>query len=471
MNEKRKRDQQKSLQDKILELLNKYAYVETILIVLLYLFIGYSIDPKDICILHSDISYLMMLLAIITLFHGFENGVLAMSMIAFSMWYFYPSFEYIEFLMALMMTMIYSQFYYFWTKKIKSAEDLSTYRELKLDELTKAFYTLKISHEQLEKNYVVKPMSIRNSIERILDTNERILYDNSVVNKTQEYYQQFIHLLEKSFSVESAVIIYIEDRLDKNGVIIPSEMTTEDAKLAFSTRCDTSVTAEALLKDYLVDKALAHKVPIFVSNTMGAPSHELDSNSDFLAAIPSVQEGRVVSIMAIKRMPFMAFNRENLTSITILLEYFTIEVRNKHILDELDEISIVPDETFRFEFTRLHYLYKNYNVDSVTLVLRINNELQSAQLFEKIKNMLRSLDMVDVLHHDGLYYIILLFPLHDRAAAIGFRNRLHKVLEEERSEESSQARRLGKYKDFESMTFDFSEIALLNKYLRADYDS
>lgn len=471
MAENTKRDQYQSLQDRILEFLRKYAYTETISIVLLYLYIGYSIDSDDICILHSDISFIMILLAVITLFHGFENGVLAMSMIAFSMWYFYETFEYIEFLMALMMTMLYSQFYYFWTKRIKTAEDLSEYRGVKLDELTKAFYTLKISHEQLEKNYVVKPMSIRNSIEHILDANRKILNDEAIVDKTQGYYDQFIQLLEKSFNVDSAVILYIEDSFDKDGLIIPAKMNQEDIKLAFSARFDKTMQVQTLLKDYLIDETLAHMVPIFVSNENGTPSFESDSNSQFLAAIPSIQEGRVVSILAIKSMPFMAFNRENLTSITILLEYFTIEVRNKNILDELEEISIVPNEVFRFEYTRMSYLYKNYDVNSVTLVLRVNNELQSVQLFEKIKKMLRSLDMVDVLHNNGMYYLVLLFPLHDRAAAIGFRNRLHRVLEDERNKESSQGRSLGKYKDFESMTFDFSETALLNKYLRADYES
>lgn len=471
MNDKSQRNQYKSLQDKIFEFLRKYAYAETIVIVLLYLSLGYSIDSKDICILHSDISFLMILLAVITLFHGFENGILAMSIIAFAMWYFYETFDYIEFLMALMMTMLYSQFNYFWTKKIKNAEDLSEYRGIKLDELTKAFYTLKISHEQLEKNYVVKPMSIRNSIEHILDSNRKILNDETIIDKTKGYYDQFMQLLEKSFNVDSAVILYIEDSFDKDGLIIPARMDEQDTKLVFSTRCDKTMQLQTLLKDYLIDEVLAHMVPIYVSDEYGTPSFESDSNSQFIAAIPSIQEGRVVSILAIESMPFMAFNRENLTSITILLEYFTIEVRNKNILDELDEISIVPNENFRFEYARMSYLYKNYNVNSIILVLRIDNELQSVQLFEKIKKMLRSLDMVDILQNNGMYYLILFFPLHDRAAAIGFRNRLHRVLEDERNREIPQGRSLGKYKDFESMTFDFSETALLNKYLRADYES
>ncbi|MDQ7066885.1 MAG: hypothetical protein Q9M40_02155 [Sulfurimonas sp.] len=96
------------------------------------------------------------------------------------MWLLYPVFAYIEFLVALMMTLIFSEFHYYWGQKIKQAEIQANYRGAKLDELSKAFYTLKISHDQLEKNYVVKPMSIRNSIEYIINQKETIDADDTI---------------------------------------------------------------------------------------------------------------------------------------------------------------------------------------------------------------------------------------------------------------------------------------------------
>ena len=455
----------KTVFDKVVDFLQKYAYFETLLIVGLYLFIGYSIDPNDICILDAEISFLLILLAIITLFHGFENGILAMGIIAFFMWYFYDTFNYVEFLMALMMTMIYSQFYYFWTGKIKAAQTLSDYRGIKLDELTKAFYTLKISHEQLEKNYVVKPMSIRHSIEYIVTKGSEIEGDESITDKTKAYYEQFIKLLEKSFNVESALILYVESE-----DLTPPLFIEENVHIALGAKAEAEGVKE-LLEEYLVDQALAHKMPIFISNELGSPKKDEEANSDYLAAIPALQDEQVVSILLIRDMPFMAFNRENLTSITILLEYFNIEIRNRNILDQFDEISRVPSENFRFEYSRLKYLYKRYKVNSIVLTLRIDNELQAIQIFEKIQKMLRALDMVDMLSSHGMYYIVLLFPLHDKAAALGFLNRLHVTLNKERQEESKEGRALGKYKDFEYMTFNLAETELFNKYISANYDS
>jgi hypothetical protein len=117
----------------------------------------------------------------------------------------------------------------------------------------------------------------------------------------------------------------------------------------------------------------------------------------------------------------------------------------------------VPDESFRFEYARLYNLYLKYKVNSIVLVLRFDNELQSARIYEKIIKMLRSLDMATVVHESDMYYITLMFPLHDKAAALGYLNRLIESIKEEKD------------KNFTYMTFDMSQTKLLNKYYREDY--
>jgi hypothetical protein len=437
--------------ESILKKIHDYAYLETIIIVALYLSAGYLIDSNDICMLNGKISYILILLSVITLFHGFENGMLALGIIAMAMWYFYPTFQYIEFLVTLMMTMIFSEFHYYWTKKIKEAELNADYRGAKLDELSKAFYTLKISHDQLEKNYIVKPMSIRNSIEYIINKNREVSQNQDIEDKYSEYYKNFIGLLEKSFNVYSAVILYKKSNLD-------DELIDENnTNIALGSE-NEDINIKELLDDYLVDKAISRKSPIYISDQSGEPTVVKDNNSKYIAAIPAIQDNRVASILVIKKMPFMAFNRENLTSIAILLEYFSVEIRNKNILSHDNEFDIIEDEKFRFEYIRLKNLYKKYNVGSVVLVLRIDNELQSIRIYEKIMKMLRSLDMVTMVEQNDLYYITLLFPLHDKAAALGYLNRLLNSLDEDKD------------KNFNHMTFDMSQIDLLNRYLREDYD-
>jgi hypothetical protein len=449
MKTKLNRIQERTKLERILQFIHDYAYIETLIIVSLYLIVGYILDPNDICMLNGSVSYILILLSVITLFHGFENGILAVGIIAFAMWFFYPTFHYIEFLSTLMMTMIFSEFHYYWTGKIKEAEIDSEYKGAKLDELSKAFYSLKISHDQLEKNYIIKPMSIRNSIDYIISKHREIDENSDIKDKNKEYYVNFLKLLEKSFNVHGATIVY---KLDSSK---DTEFDEDNAGVVFGgTAREFSI--KDIFKDYMMDKAFTRKTAIYISDTTGEPSAMVDNNSEYIAAIPAIHEDEVVGVLLISKMPFMAFNRENLTSIAILLDYFSIEIRNKNLLKLSNELSIIDDEDFRFEYIRLKHLYKKYNVDTVVLVLRIDNELQATRVYELNEKMLRSLDMVAMVKNKGYYYINLLFPLHDKAAAMGYLNRLLNSLDD-------------KDKEFDYMTFNFSQTELLNKYLREDY--
>lgn len=444
-----KRIKERTLLDNILKIVHKYAYFETLIILFLYLAVGYLIDEKDICILNGEISYILILLAIITLFHGFENGILGVAVIALAMWYFYDTFHYIEFLVTLMMTLIFSEFHYYWNKKIKEAEVYSDYRGAKLDELSKAFYTLKISHDQLEKNYVIKPMSIRNSIEHIITKHREIDSSLDIDAISSLFYFNFLELLEKSFSVHSAAIIYKKDSAYNDN------LDTKNALFRLSQNMQES-SIEELLNDYLVDQAIGRKSAIYISDKTGEPSATIDSNSSFIAAIPALQEGKVVAVLLIAKMPFMAFNRENLTSISILLDYFCVEITKHNRLTLSDGIALVSDKDFRFETARLLHIHKKYKVNSIFLVIRIEEELQAIRIFEKIEKMLRSLDMVTLVHHEKLFHIVILFPLHDKAATLGFLNRMLFSIKEEQDRE------------FNYMTFSLDQIELLNSYIRED---
>ena len=445
------RVEEKTKLSQFLESIHKYAYLETLSITILYLGIGYLLDPGDICLLNSQVSFMLIIIAIITLFHGFENGLLSVGVFTFAMWFFYPSFMYVEFLSILMMTLIFSEFHYYWTQKIKEATINSEYKNTKLDELSRAFYTLKISHDQLEKNYVVKPMSIRNSIEKIIQMNNDSHQDQTLDADNNAYYKNFLTMLEKSFNVNMGLVLY------KQKVSSSEPLTEKNALISFGANTKKH-TLEYIFNDYLVDQALSKKKPIYISDDFGEPNVNISTESTFIAVIPSIIEQEIVSVLVIERMPFMAFNRETLTSISILLEYFALEMLEKNTLKTSDSIPIINDKKFRYEYARLKHLHGKYKVDSIVLVLRLHSELQSIRVFDKVKKMLRSLDMVTLVQENDLYYITLLFPLHDKSAALGYLNRLLYTLEEEKD------------KQFNYMTFNMKQTDLLNKYLKEDYD-
>lgn len=420
-----KRIQKKSKIKEVLEKLHKYSYYETIAMVILFVGVGYLFNSHDVLFFDSRIPFLLIFLSVITLFHGFENGMLSVGIFAVVIALFYEKFHYVEFLTSLMMTLLFSEFHYYWTKRISEAEADSEFRNIKLSELSRAFYTLKISHDQLEKNYVTKPMSLRNSLLSIKD----------LKGDKSERFASFLKLLEKSFHVNIGTIVYKsnEDKRDDTYTMIAS---SEDAK-------------EIVYSDPLIEKVLQVKKPVFISDDT--------SESDlYIAVIPAIQQEIIVGMLLIEKMPFLAFNRETLISISILFEYFFNEMKKQDVLSRNQRLQVIKDEEYKYEYFRLFEMKKLYNVDSTTFVIKTYSELLATRLHEKIDKLLRSLDMVTIIKHENRFYISIFFPLADKSAAMGFFNRLQNNMDDFNVNE------------VEYMSFGFDQIDIYEEYISMD---
>ena len=442
---------EKTKLDKISTFISKYAYAETLSLVLLFLLIGYYMNPEDICLLNANVPYVIIILTVVTLFHGFESGVLALSMISLVMWFFYPTFNYVEFLIFLLMMLILSQFHYYWMSRLRKAEVDAEYKSQKLAELSRAFYSLKISHDQLEKNYVVKPMSIRNAIKYILSMNDEIVKDETVEDKQKAFHINLLQLLEKSFNLKTGHIIYL-----KNGY--EEDFIYENVAVV-SIGTDEEIDLESMLKNYIIDRSIARKAPVYISDEAGEASVINKEKSKYIASIPALINNDIVSVLVIEKMPFMFFNREYLTSATIIHEYFAMQTNKSVQLANFANVELIDDKEFKFELFRMKKLHSDYKVNSILLVLRTSSELRTARLFDKIERMLRSLDMIHLVRFKENYFLTILLPMNDKGSALGLLNRLLNTLEDEND------------KKFDYMTFNMQQLALLNKYYRDDYDN
>jgi hypothetical protein len=430
---------------RLVQLVKKYIYLETLFLVGLFLGVGYFTSPDDICFIENNIPYLLILLSIVTLFHGFESGMLALSVIAISMWLFYDSFPYNSFLIDLLMVMIFSQFQYFWTKQIKELKTNNDYVSVKLNELANSFYSLKISHDQLEKSHVLKPMSIRSAIEEILYTEET----HEIAQ--EKYFNDFLALLEKSFHMQGGFILYQKKGNDSE------YLKAENSLICYSSTSEI-YKMEDIFKEYLVDKSINYKQVVYVSDDEGNPALRKEiEESQFLVSVPIVYNNKILAVLVIEKMPFIAFNRENLISISILFEYLLISGLKEKLLQERKELNFLKDKEFRYEYLRIYMLSKKYKIDSTLMIFKIDNEIQSIKLHKQAQKMLRALDLLSSFKLKNHYYMVFLFPLSDQSAALGYLKRLLNSVEDERD------------KKFEHMLFDVSQDKLILKYIEDKY--
>lgn len=375
-----------------------HSFIETISIVLLYLAVGYLLDPLDILMIHFDFSSLTIVLAIVTLFHGISSGLLAMLLIGITMQYGYSEFHYLYYLNEFILMMIFGEFHYYWNRIINQHATEDKFTRTKLSELSKAFYALKISHDQIEKSYVLKPMSLRNSILKIKENYNQEMNDG--------FYQDFLQLLQKSLNIDAAFLLSIED-------------ATEGVKMELLAKVSC---AENIDKgDLLIEDAYNKMMPLYVS------SSESYSGSKYLAAIPAISNGQVIGMLVIVKMPFMSFNKDNLIAATILINYMFDELSKMEILQDIEEFLPHFGSNFRFESFRLHKLNRDFHTETTLLLYKSYDNLSTHLLIEAVTKNLRTLELMSSIKGDRFDIVAVLFPFSDIASVDGFVKRINRV--------------------------------------------
>jgi hypothetical protein len=395
-----------------------YSYVETGALMAGFFTLGYIIDPHDPALIYSGLAYITFVMSIITLFHGISNGLFAVFGLAAVMKFFYPVFPTEAFLNEVVFVLVFGEFHYYWNRKIIQNKTKNSYLGTKLDELSNAFYMLKISHDQLEKNYVFKPMSLRNSIRLIKE---------AYVDK-KDYFKNFLLILQKSFNVTKAELYAVE-------------------KERLYSVYDQERLNEIKISDPMIETALLKKRPIYVS------SKEVKNNSRYLAVIPAVSQDKVKGLLLIEKMPFLSFNKDVLISISILVTYFLEELGKWDIIRQAGQKNTLVNDEFYFELMRLNKIYTEYDVNSALLILKTKDRLFAHMLLEKTQENLRSLDMVSAHASDGYEVLGILFPFADQASAQGFLDRLFLRLKLELDDEK-----------IEYTFFDISQLEIVKEY-------
>jgi len=393
------------LLSKAREAISSYPYIETIVVISLYLGIGFWNNPEDICMLKNPLMPMTIVLAIITLFHGISSGLFAITIIGIVMKFAYPEFHYEAFLGQMVLVLIFGEFHYYWGRIISDHRTEMLFSKQKLNELSDAFYALKISHDQIEKSYIVKPMSIRNSIRLIKEE----FYKQS--NK-KLFFQKYMQMIEKNFNVKKAIIINI----DENGTI---------EQLAASDNVNKFDTKDPMFKD-----AMEKKTPIYLNEEKNQ-----NSTSRYLAVIPAISNERIMGILAIEDMPFIAFNKDTLISITILTNYLFVEEHKLTILKDIQNFLPEFENDFRFEVHRLHIMSKNFGTQTTLMLFRSDDMLSVHIYIDLVKRHLRTLEVLNHVTISGVEVVAVLFPFSDISSVEGFLDRLGKPIDDLRSNE------------------------------------
>ena len=365
---------------------------EVVLISFVFISISYFANRSDPLFLKSELNIALILVSVITLFYGLLSGLITITLIGTALYFFYKPFPFQYFANILLFMLIFSEFNYFWNRAITKLRKQNEYLETKINTLIKNFYLLKLSHDQLEKSYILKPTSLRNVLDHI-----KKLY----IQKPMDAYNELLTIVSKSYGIKKSAIFSYRD-----GSFYNEASLNSDGKLNEESK---------VLNDAIETKSVSYL------------SKFEDMKKDYLAVIPAYDRSdNLCFIMTIEEMQFLQFNKETLFSIWVILNYFSDFIHSVNSLkrDEAEKFSQCPIE-FVAELKRVSHIRKKLGLKSFVVVLKF---LQPPVEMEDMSNILnknlRGLDTSCIKGNS----ILILFPFvsysHIESIVVKIKNQL-----------------------------------------------
>jgi hypothetical protein len=379
---------------------------EVITITVIIATIGYFIDTQDPLLIHYNFSFLILWLAIVTLFYGLTMGIV--------MWITFAiisSFLYIDdtififtLLENLFFVFLFGLFFSNLHNEANKYKIKTQYLQLRLKELTNAFFTLKISHDKLESIYIIQPASIRFVISEILEATEHSTPKQSAENT--------LKILKKFFGVNSAMICKVKR----------ASLIEKFASIGDMDKIPSS-------SDKLIYESIIQKRAMYLDDL------EDREQTEYLYAVPFLDKrDKVVAILIIKDIPFLFYNKDTILKISVSFNYIWTEYKKRALLKRIEnKRGVITKQKYRqdiidfkIEVERLTNILDGYNIDSRIYSVYTKNKY----LNREIKDFLYQNDLFEILDQyisiecGDRYIHFILFPfvslpsLHSKAKSL-----------------------------------------------------
>ncbi len=374
-------------------------YLESLLITALFIGVGYLLHREDPCFITDKIDVSIVVLTLLTLFFGWPGLFGFLLIYGLGLALFYPYFPIYQMLELVIIGLILYFFYYLWETRLKRYALQKEYFRQKLDENSNAFYTLKAAYDQLEKAYITKPYSLKDSVEKIMQM---------ATGDPAEAKREFLRFLSQYYHVKKACILTFDAGERLLGVDALDQHASPDPR------------------DLLIREALEKRQPVYID-------FEREKNQTAcLAVIPLSLSDGGQTLLVIEDMLFTAFDKDTLLEITVVFSYFMQSLEKKRFLVEKRCRRHYLSEAFAFELCKMEKIVKEQGVTSSLIVLRSRNEAMMRRLYTFLLKRKRTIDSLQTLTvGQREFVIIMLFPFLKRSGVEGFLDRMKRDLQKD----------------------------------------
>lgn len=379
---------------------------------------GLWLEPSDPFGLHAQFSWLWLAPALLAMRYGTGIGVIATLMLLVG-WFALGnlglqapdaarSFPQQYFLGGLALVLICGQFSDVWNARNRRLRAVNAYLDERLNTLTKNHFLLRLSHERLEQDLLAKPLTLRETLQRLRGQPDASSLD---AQGRLAGVEEFIKLLGQSCQLEVAAV----HALDARGLPLPAPDAALGSPGALAAH-------DPLLRYSLEQGCLVHV------QSDAAPQALRDSSRYLICAPLLPSRGPAVGLLVVEKLPFFALNDDLLKLLSVLIGYYADGIQAAAIVREVT--AVVPDcpPELALDLVRLHRIRAEVGIESALVALVFERSDIALDIYEQVRRTRRGVDIAWELATPRHKAIVTLLPLAGTAAVEGYLRRIESAI-------------------------------------------
>lgn len=277
-----------------------------------------------------------------------------------------------------------------WSEVNQRQQGVNQYLTERLRALTTAHYLLRVSHDRLEQEIYVRPVTLRGAIERLREILPVLTPPAAPGAPVLGNTQALLELLSMLFQFTQAAIYPVLEQRN----LRPQPVATIGPDKPLQEE-------DPVLQQALERRRLTHLKEVLER-----------SPRDYLLAAPIVTDQTpVVAMLVVSEMSFLSLNQENLEFLQVLLDYYADSVfQSELVRPVLEQVPECP-YPFGVELARAGQLRAHFEIRSCLVALSFPQGGRYDTAFQEVLRQLRSLDLYWEEATQARQHALVLLPL------------------------------------------------------------
>lgn len=379
-------------------------WLEAILLTLVAMLLGYLYSPQDPLLVTADFPWMIFAPLLVAVRYGFLPGLLSVGLVLLGLLIsstaHQNSLPTSYMIGMLLSTFLAGEFRDIWFKKLTKLYMANEYRQYRLDDFTRSYRLLQVSHDELELRIAGNNRSMRSTLLLLRQAlqAENIAQQNKLSVIAEQAMQVFIRY--GSFTAAGLYKIDQQQQLAPKPLVAIGDLPT------------------LAMDDVLLQACLQNK------NTVSIRDEVLDQGanpSQLKVCVPLLDtEQNLVGVLAIAEIPFFSMTEQTLNLLTLLAGYIADVLHSEHKALRLTDPHA---QYFSQQLQRAFLNSKQYKLSSALCVFEFNAE--NEQLQQLLERSQRGLDLqLELTNNRKHHLLMVLLPL---TAAQGLQSYLERI--------------------------------------------